>query len=191
MKLRKSKDCARVIIVLVAGVLGLTSLSACMPATTGSNEGIGFRQQRFQEIEAMRDYRSCVEDALKIAEQVKTSGQTGGYRTSAQILERCESNLGGGAVQLAQEERMRNYALAITNYVKAGEVRKAREKLEVYRKTFDGYDLYLPNGYSFIDSMTVLTAKHDESFSIEGIPMMNISSTLRAEIQRVRFWKHN
>ena len=138
----------------------------------------------------MRDYRSCVEDALKIAEQVITSGQAGGYRTSAQILESCESNLGSGGAQLAQEERMRNYALAITNYVKAGEVRKAQEKLEIYKKTFDGYDLYLPNGSSFIDSLTLLTAKYEDS-SPEGMALMNVSSTLRAEIQRVRFWKHN
>lgn len=174
----------------MSGVLGLSVLGGCVPATTGGMEGIGFRQARFQEISAMREYRSCVDDALKVAEQAKTSGQAGGYRASAKLLERCESSLGPEAETLAREERMRNYGLSIVNYVKAGDIQNAQANLETFKKSFDGHDLYLPNGASFVDTMTLLTVKRDDA-SPQEMAMMNVSSTLRAEIQRVRFWKHN
>ncbi len=176
--------------VLLAGVVVLGALGGCVPATTGGMEGIGFRQARFQEISAMREYRACVDDALKVAEQARTSGQAGGYQASAKLLERCESNLGPEASTLATEERMRNYGLGIINYIKAGDIQKAQINLETFKRSFDGHDLYLPNGASFIDSVTLLTSKRDDA-SPQEMAMMNVSSTLRAEIQRVRFWKHN
>ena len=180
----------RTIFALLVGALGLNSLTACMPATIGTAEGIGFRQARFQEIQTMRDYRGCVDDALRVADQAKTSGQVGGYRTSAKILERCEADLGSGGIQLAREERMRNYALGILNYLKAGDVQKAQANLEIFKKVFTGYDLYLPNGASFQDSLTFLTAKQDDASSMQGMALLNITPELRAEIQRVRYWKH-
>ena len=61
---------------------------------------------------------------------------------------------------------------------------------EKFKKAFDGHDLYLPNGASFIDSVALLTTKRDDA-SAQEMAMMNVSSTLRAEIQRVRFWKNN
>ena len=181
----------RTIVALLAGGLGLSSLTACMPVTTGTMEGIGFRQARFQEIQTMRDYRACVDDALRVAEQAKTSGQVGGYRASAKIFERCEADLSSGGALLAREERMRNYALSILNYLKAGDVKKVQANLEIFKKVFDGYDLYLPNGASFIDSLTFLTTKNDDPSSPQGMALMNVSPKLRAEIQRVQYWKHN
>ena len=163
--------------------------AACVPATT-SIEGIGFRQARFQEISTMRDYRGCIDDALKISDQAKGSGQSSGYRTSAKIFERCEADLGPEATQLAREERMRNYALGIINYIKAGEIRRAQTNMKKFQKAFNGNDLYLPNGASFIDSVTLLTTKHDDASAPE-MAMMNVSSALRAEFNRMHFWKNN
>jgi len=181
---------SRTALAAMAGVIALGALGGCVPATTGGMEGIGFRQARFQEISAMREYRSCVDDALKVSEQAKASGQAGGYRASAKLLERCEANLGPEASTLAQEERMRNYGIGIINYIKAGDVREAQANLEKFKQAFAGHDLYLPNGASFIDTVTLLTVKRDDA-SPQEMAMMNVSSTLRAEIQRVRFWKHN
>ncbi len=190
MRLKRSNRRTRAALSFAVGAIALSALSACVPATTGGMEGIDFRQARFLEISAMRDYRGCIDDALKVAEQAKASGQTGGYRTSAKIFERCEAELGSEAAQLAREERMRNYALGIVNYIKAGDIRHAQTNLEKFKKAFDGHDLYLPNGASVIDSVSLLTTKRDDA-SAQEMAMMNVSSTLRAEIQRVRFWKNN
>ncbi|MEK9752896.1 MAG: hypothetical protein VW338_06755 [Rhodospirillaceae bacterium] len=181
---------SRTALAVVAAVIAIGSLGGCVPATTGGMEGIGFRQARFEEISAIREYRSCVDDAIKLSERARTSGQAGGYLASAKLLERCESNLGPEANSLAREERMRNYGLGIVSYIKAGDIQKAQVNLETFKKSFDGHDLYLPNGASFIDTVTLLTVKRDAA-SPQEMAMMNVSSTLRAEIQRARFWKNN
>jgi len=175
---------------LVAGLLGFGLLAGCVPATTGSGEGIGYRQARFEEISAMRAYRSCVDDAMKVAGDARRQGHAAGYERSARILEKCESDLGPESRTLAQEERMRAYALSVLNYVKAGNLKSARSNLETFRKTFDGHDLYLGNGASFVDTMTVLTGAKD-SAAPHKMAMLNVSQDLRMEMQRVRFWKNN
>jgi len=175
---------------ILAGLLGIGLLAGCVPATTGSGEGIGFRQARFQEISAMRSYRGCVDDAMKVAADARRQGHAAGYERSAKILEKCEADLGPEARSLAQEERMRAYAVSVLNYVKAGNLASARVNLDTFKKSFVGNDLYLENGASFIDTMTVLTSAKDNA-SPHKMAMMNVSQGLRTEMQRVAFWKRN
>jgi hypothetical protein len=169
----------------------LISLAGCIPATTGgSSEGIGFRQARFEEISSMRQYRDCIDDSYKVAEGANKNRQPASYRTSAKIIEKCESDLGPEANNLAQEERMQAYAVGILNYIKAGDIHKAQANLETFKKAYAGYDLYLPSGASFVDTVTVLTGK-STVLPRQKMAMMNLSQDLRSEMQRARFWKHN
>ncbi|NQV98387.1 MAG: hypothetical protein HQ483_01720 [Rhodospirillales bacterium] len=168
----------------------LITLAGCVPATTGGAEGIGFRQARFEEISAMRQYRECVDDAYKVAEDAARNQQAAGYRTSARIIEKCEADLGPEARNLAQEERMQAYAVGILNYIKAGDIQNAQANLDTFERTYGGYDLYLPSGASFIDTVSVLTGKSTDT-SASKMAMLNLPPDLRAEMQRTRFWKHN
>ncbi len=190
MKMRPKNSPLTAKAALMSGLLGMTMLAGCIPATTGGGEGIGFRQARFQEISAMRSYRSCVDDAMKVAEDARRQGHAAGYSRSARILEKCEADLGPEATTLAQEERMRAYAVSVLNYVKAGDLASASTNLQTFKKSFDGHDLYLPDGSSFIDSMTLITASK-ENARPHRIAMMNVSQDLRTEMQRVSFWKRN
>lgn len=181
--IRRSATCCAAFILI--------SLSGCIPATTGgSSEGIGFRQARFEEISSMRQYRDCVDDAYKVAEDANKNRQPAGYRTSANIIEKCEADLGPEANNLAQEERMQAYAIGILNYIKAGDIQKAQANLATFKSAYAGYDLYLPSGASFVDTATVLTGK-STALPRRKMAMMNLSQDLRAEMQRARFWKHN
>jgi len=173
-----------------AAVFFLITLAGCVSATTGGGEGIGFRQARFEEIAAMRQYRNCVEDAYTVAEEASRNQQIAGYRTSAKIIEKCEADLGPEATNLAPEERMQAYAIGILNYIKAGDIQKAGANLETFKTAYAGYDLYLPSGASFIDTVSVLTGK-STTMPRQKLAMMNLSQDLRAEMQRARFWKHN
>ena len=173
-----------------AAAFALISLAGCIPATTGGAEGIGFRQARFEEISAMREYRNCIDDAYQVAEDAAMNRQAAGYRTSAKIIEKCEADLGPEAKNLAQEERMQAYAIGILNYIKAGDIQKAQANLETFKTAYAGYDLYLPSGASFVDTVNVLTGKAT-SLPRRKLAMMNVSQDLRAEMQRARFWKHN
>jgi hypothetical protein len=134
----------------VAGILAAIAcsviVSACIPATTGGSEGIGFRQARFQELSAMKSYRACVNDATERSTQARQKNHPSGYLAAARLLEKCEAGLGPEAKTIATEERMRAYALGIVNYLKAGDSAAARKNLEVFKQTFGEYDLGLPGG---------------------------------------------
>ena len=175
---------------VVTTCLFLNVLGGCAPLTTGAYEGIGFREARFAEISEMREYRACVKDALKLSDRAKRGGQVGSYRASANLLSKCESDLGPNVSSIATEERMRNYGLSIVNYAKAGDLQTARKNLTNFDKTFEGSDLFLPSGASFLDTMDLLTTKVEE-LSTADIALMNVPENLRSEIQRTRFWKNN
>ncbi len=190
MKVKRPIIPSRVKFAPMLSVLGLTLLAGCVPATTGALEGIGFRQARFQEISAMRSYRTCVEDALKVAVDAKRSGSPAAYRTSAKILEKCEADLGPEVVSLAQEERMRAYAVSILNYIKAGDLARAQRNLKTFKSSFVGYDLYLADGSSFTDTADLLTG-NTKFTAPQNLAMFNVSQDLHMEVQRVHFWKRN
>ncbi len=166
-------------------------LGACQTISTGrAMEGIGFRQERFQEIAAMQTYRACVEDAVKLDTEARSQGNPGGYLASARLIEKCEAELGPEAASVAQEERMRAYALSILDYLKGGDLQASRANLETFKRTFAGHDLYLANGASFIDTMELLTGGKSVPSPYE-VSLLNVNRDVKAELQRVRFWKHN
>lgn len=173
-----------------AVLLSVLALSACVTNGDGSAEGIGFREARFKEMSAMQGYRSCVEDAVTQAESARKRANAAGYLGSARLLEKCESDLGPEASQLASEERMQAYALGIINYIRGGDIASARKNLDVFKKAFPGQDLSLPDGASFIDTASVLTAGVGAEKADE-LALMNVSRGLRGEFNRARFWKRN
>jgi len=169
----------------------LLSLSACV--TQGLQppaEGIGFREARFEEISAMRSYRSCRDAALKLDSQARKSGATGRYIASARMLENCEADLGGEAAEVARDERMQAYALSVQNYLKGGDMEKAAANFERFRKAFPGKDLYYTDGSSFIETMEVLLNRKQAS-DFAQFSNLNVRVELKDEMRRVRYWKRN
>ena len=57
--------------------LSLALLAGCgMDYQAGNFEGINFREARYSEIEAMRDFRACRDEALQLDSQARASGDT-------------------------------------------------------------------------------------------------------------------
>jgi len=169
----------------------MLAVSACsMNGETNPMEGIGFREARFQEISAMQQYRQCRDDALALDEQARTTGNGGRYLASARLLEKCEAELGPEAAGVASEERMRAYALGVQNYLKGGDVTKASETFEKFKKTFDGKDLYYFDGSSFIETMAALLGQKEKA-DFGKFAMLNVNETLKGEMRRVDYWKRN
>ena len=178
---------------LFAGIAGVTAallLSACQTTVNPAAEGIGFREARFQEISAMETYRGCVDDAMTLNDDARAKGNPGGYLASARLIEKCEADLGPEAAHVVKEERMRAYALGIVNFVKGGDLAKAQANLSKFQQAFAGHDLYLPNGASFIDTMSLLTGKRAVPSSYE-LSMLNIDRKVESEIERLKYWKKN
>ena len=175
-----------------ATVLGATiTLGACnMYTADTAREGIGYREARFVEISAMREYRSCRDDALEMDRKAKSSSSAARYIASAKLIDTCEAELGPEAAKVGEEERVRAVALSVQNYFKGGDVAKARTNLNKMKKAFPGQDLYFPDGSSFTDTMEVILGLRDRS-SIGELSVANVSSTVKSELRRVQYWEHN
>lgn len=176
----------RAAIVLVA----LVGLSACVTSTGGddSADGIGFREARFQEISAVREYRECRDQGFEMDRKARTSGSTGAYLASARVLEKCEAGLGAGKNGVPRGERMHAYGLAIQNYFKGGDIETARRSFEHFKGAFPDHDLYYPDGASFIMTMQALLGQVDP-WTFGEFAALNVNPTLKSEMRRMRYWK--
>lgn len=172
--------------ILASG--SIFALTACM--STGTGEGIGYREARFNEISAIRGWQSCRDEALELDRQARTEGSSAQYLASAKLIEKCESDAGPDVSKVPSDERMRAYALSSQNYLKGGDVPKARETLERLRDAYPGADLYYANGASFIDTMELLVGVEDRT-NQGDLGIANVDSDLKSELRRTQYWKRN
>src|SRR4051812_24589582 len=88
--------------VYAAALGSIFAVAACsLPG--GGGEGIGFREARFNEISAIRDWQSCRDEAVNLDRQAREEGSAARYLASARLLEKCESDVGSGAKVTADE----------------------------------------------------------------------------------------
>lgn len=184
---------AKYSVLRVVGAVGfLLALGACQTESGSgfAKEGIGYREARFTEITALRGYRSCTEEAQALDVKARETRSPARYLASARLIERCETELGMGAAGLATEERMRNYALAVHNYVRGGDLKKARETFERFHTAFPNQDLYYADGSSFVDATRALLGQASDQ-EMGRFSMLNINRTLKAEMSRMSHWTNN
>lgn len=176
------------------GLLGaaLVSITACntMYGNEQQAEGIGYRQARFEEITAMREYRACTEQALQMDAQARATKSAAKYLASANLISKCEAEVGPEAADVAVEERMRTYGLSIQNYLKGGDIVQARTNLEQFEQAFPNQDLYFADGTSFVETMNALLG-HEEDTSFGKYSLLNVNNDLKSEMRRVNYWKEN
>lgn len=175
--------------LVLAGALA--TLAACQTVSGGTaEEGIGYRQARFEQMTAIRSYRACVDDAHVLNKTARETRSPAQYLASAKLLERCESELGPESRNVAVEERMRATGLAAQNYLRGGDVAKAQASLQAFARAFPGRDLYYADGTSFTDTMqallTPLAKPEYGEFST-----LNVSQALKTEMRRMRHWAKN
>lgn len=172
-------------------VVAASTLSACQTLSLPQiDEGIGYREARFVEISAMREWRQCRDDALVLDEQARTRSSPAKYLASAEQLTQCETQVGPDAANVARDERMRAYAVSIQNYLKGGDVAKARENLEKFKTHFSEDDLYFADGSSYIQSLEILLGLKDRT-AVGELSMANVSAELKAELRRARYWQRH
>ena len=177
----------------LATVLAGTALvlAACNPQTTAmQKEGIGFRQARFAEISAMRNYRQCRAAALTLDRQARAEGSGARYLAAARMLEGCEASVGPEGARLARDERIKAYALIVQDYFKGGDVAKARASLMTFKQNYKGTELYYADGASFVETMEILLGLRDR-MAVGEFSVANVSGELKAELRRVRYWTRN
>jgi hypothetical protein len=157
-------------------------LSAC--AAPPSADGIGFRENRFREVQAVRDWQACRDEGLALEREAGRAAMPARHLAAARLLEGCDSGLGSDAVGLAPEERMRVMALAVLARLQGGDPAGARAGVERFRAGFAGRDLYFDDGTSFLDTLAALL----DPAAPPG-PEANVSGALEAELRRIARWR--
>ena len=171
-------------LLVVAAALGACTVYGSAP----TGEGIGFREARFEEMAAMREYRGCRDEAFALEKQARSTGNAGRYISSARLIEKCEATLGPEAAALAEDERIRAYALSIQNYIKGGDLESARRNLGAMQAAFPGKDLYYADGSSFVETAQVLLGQA-EVHDYGPYSMLNVNAELKREMRRVNYWQ--
>ena len=172
-------------------VLAMLTMAACSTEKKLPDFGsIDFRETRYQDVAALRDFRDCRDQAVELDSQARASGDPARYLSSAELLERCDANLGSDAAMIPEDERMRAHGLGIQNYIKGGDAGAARRRLERFKQQYASKDLYYADGSSFRSTMEVLLGQR-ESRDFGRYSMLNVSTTLKDEMRRIQYWKHN
>lgn len=180
------KRAASSLSLLLVGV----ALSACVTQPPSFGGGIDFREARYNEISAMRDYRDCRDHALELDKEAQAKHDPAKYLASAKMIENCEAKLGPDVAGVATDERMRSYALTIQNHLKGGDLEGARENLDKFSANFADQDLYFADGSSFVQTMEILLGKRGAG-SIGRYSDANVNNELKSELRRVRYWERN
>lgn len=178
------------VLFLMTALGGTLAIAGC--ADTGKPaEGIGFREARYNEISAIRDWQSCRDEAVGLDRQAHDEASPARYMAAAKLAEKCESDIGPEAVaKIPADERLHAYALGVQDYLKGGDVPKAREMLDRLKAAYPRADLYYANGASFIDTMEFLTGERDRN-AVGALGVANVDDDFKAEIRRAQYWKRN
>jgi hypothetical protein len=81
---------------------------------------------------------------------------------------------------------MKVVALSVQNFIKGGDVDRARTSMEIFETSFNGRDLLYPDSSSFTQTMQVILEK---SKSPNQIALANINARPRLKKEIRRDWR--
>ena len=102
---------------------------------------------------------------------------------------RCIENLRLHPKHPDNQKAMQLSALAVVNYIKAGDSESAALAFERFRRQFPQQDLLYADYSSFIDTITALL--HHDTLASHQIRMLNINESMRDELSRQYHWRRN
>ena len=177
-------------LIIVSLGISLTScnMAETMQLSKKTNPAIANRVAYINQANLTRNYQKCIDDGRKLdvlASQDLTNSKSL-YHKSAQILSKCHSIIINNKHFVTKENEMKNFALGIQNFVKSGNLNKARENLKLFKNTFDK-DLMYSDGSSFISNMDLLV-NYKEPKGELNLAMINANKKLKNELKRSWYW---
>ena len=126
----------------------------------------------------------CRTQALALDRSARTNGVQAQYFTSARTLNDCLAEV--DAATTDQQALMQMRGLVILNFVKAGQLARARQALQAFQTDFDGQDLYFADYSSFVDTFSLLLG--ERHLSTDSALTLNVNKKLVAELRRQHYW---
>jgi hypothetical protein len=131
----------------------------------------------------------CHLQVLQRENNVGASADIGQQVALANAAERCIENKSFFPQHPDNQIAMQLNALAVVNFIKAGETQMAEHSLAEFRAQFPQQDLLFADYTSFVDTATALL-QHDE-LSAHQLQVLNINKALRNELKRQEYWLKN
>jgi len=131
----------------------------------------------------------CEQQVKQREAALPPNAQPGAYMALANHAKRCIDGIQFNPKHPDNQTAMQFTALAVLNYLKAGELVTAQQTLAEFRQRFPQQDLLLADYTSFVDTATALL--QSKSMSKRDVSLLNINPTLRAELARQQHWSAN
>jgi hypothetical protein len=165
------------------------ALSACQSKTmSGSAAAVDYRYERFADMQVKANYDTCRKTAFALDKDA--GADTSRFLASAKKFESCELMLGDAGSIIDSEMRMKAIAMGVQNYIKGGDLAKARTMLEQFEQVADGADLLYPDSTSFFASMNVLLNAPYNKNALQ-LASQNAKDKIKDEIRRAWYWQTN
>jgi hypothetical protein len=130
----------------------------------------------------------CIEQVYS-QQSAQDKAELSQYLALANTAQYCVGDIQFSPQHPDVETAMQFSALALVNFVKAGDIEAASLALTEFRTKFPQQDLLFDDFTSFVDTATVLVNQQD--ITPHQLTYLNINPTLRAEITRQRKWSLN
>lgn len=133
--------------------------------------------------------RVCYTQVLARENSVGASADIAQQIALAKAATRCIENKSFYPKHPDNQIAMQLNALAVVNYIKAGETDLAKHSLASFRATFLQQDLLFADFTSFVDTAVALLEY--DALSAHQLQTLNINKNLRNELKRQEYWRNN
>ena len=165
------------------------ALSACQPITmSGSAAAVDYRYERFADMQVKANYDACRKTAFALDKDAGADASR--FLASAEKFESCELMLGDAGSIIDRDMRLKAIAMGVQNYIKGGDIAKARTMLEQFEQVANGADLLYPDSTSFFASMYVLLNAPRNKNALQ-LASQNAKGEIKDEIRRAWYWQTN
>lgn len=145
-------------------------------------------QERVQpDLSSSTVFEECL---ASLAEPLASANNPATYHSSANYALACLDAAPVVTNSIVQTSVMQVHALAIAQFLKAGDMRAATQQLRVFKSRYPNQDLLLEDGASFIHTVELVIGLAPKEQSASN-SLLNASSSLKSELRRQQYWQVN
>ena len=164
------------------------AIASCNITSDNKNARIETSIKNVKITNTLRSYNKCIDDGKSFDSLAATKNEEAPslYNKSAKILHDCDFIIKDNLYMVEENERMKNSALSIQNYIKAGNLIQASLNFKDFQNTFDK-DLTYRDGSSFVENIQTILTHNNPNKSVT-FALVNNSRSIRKELKRINYW---
>ena len=152
-----------------------------------ANQGTLKQQDSISDDLSSAAFEDCL---LSLAEPVASANSPATYHLGAKHALACLDEAPLDIYGTLETSVMQVHALAITQFLKSGDVLQAEQQLNSFKAQFPKRDLLLKDGASFVNTIELIVGEAPIAQSAKG-SLLNASTALKSELRRHQYWQVN